>query len=120
MRSPANKARHPGSGNTRSMLVLHGGALGDILLSLPIFLSLRDKCQHICLAGRPDIAEFFREIGLVDELRDIGSSLFISLRFLADMTTPSSFPLTPCHLQQKLFEQSFTTPFLSIPYHRKT
>lgn len=61
-------------------LLLHDGALGDVLLSLPIFLHLREKHRLLCLAARPDIGEFFRQAELVDDARDIGSMLFLSLQ----------------------------------------
>lgn len=60
--------------------MLHDGALGDVLLSLPLFRHLRERHPDICLAARPDIGNFFRQLGLVDDARDIGSILFLSLQ----------------------------------------
>ncbi|GAB4483937.1 MAG: hypothetical protein OHK006_06710 [Thermodesulfovibrionales bacterium] len=61
-------------------IVLHDGALGDVLLSLSLFRHLRGQHRWICLAARPDIGELFRRTGLADDARDIGSLLFLSLQ----------------------------------------
>jgi len=54
----------------RRILVLRGGALGDLLVTLPALACLRRRWPgaHLVLAGNPTAAVLAREAGLVDEV----------------------------------------------------
>ncbi len=72
------------------MLVFRGGALGDFILTLPVFQALRRAWPRaeIVLAGIPRIAELARAAGLVDQVLDIESARFAGYH-VADTPLPS-------------------------------
>ncbi len=66
---------------TPAFLLSHRGALGDFLLTWPTLVSLRSRFNgHRFIAlGKPDYLEMAREFGLVDQVYDCESSLFLPL-----------------------------------------
>lgn len=59
--------------------VYHDGALGDLLLSLPIITLIREESGFVHLAGRPDVVELLRESGVIDEVSPAGGAFYTSL-----------------------------------------
>lgn len=59
--------------------IYHDGALGDVLLSLPSIRAIRKDFGFVHLAGRPDVARFLKEAGMVDEASSSDSGLYASL-----------------------------------------
>lgn len=57
----------------------HDGALGDVLLSLPILREIRKDGALLHFAGREDVGALLRECGLVDEATSAGASRYASL-----------------------------------------
>lgn len=58
----------------RRSLILHGGALGDFIMSLRIVNALRAAgAMHVGILGRPEIAEAAVPCGGVNEIRDMES-----------------------------------------------
>ncbi|HYT58643.1 MAG TPA: glycosyltransferase family 9 protein [Haliangiales bacterium] len=57
------------------ILVIRGGAIGDFILTLPVFAALRRQFPetHLEVLGYPHIAGLARAGGLVDEVRSIES-----------------------------------------------
>ncbi len=66
------------------ILVIRGGAIGDFILTLPVFAALRSQFPdtHLTLLGYPHIAQLALAGGLVDEIRSIEArplaSFFVS------------------------------------------
>jgi heptosyltransferase-3 len=63
----------------KRIFIHHGGALGDLLLSLHAIGALRSSGDMIHLAGRPDIVGFLMKTGYINEMSDSGSPLFLPL-----------------------------------------
>ena len=61
------------------ILVIRGGAIGDFLLTLPVFSALREQfpSTHLELLGYPHIAQLALEAGLVDRMQPIEARSFI-------------------------------------------
>ncbi len=59
--------------------ILHDGALGDVLLSLPSIRAVRKEHGPVHLAGRPDVARFLKEVGEIDDASSSERVLFASL-----------------------------------------
>jgi ADP-heptose:LPS heptosyltransferase len=59
--------------------IYHDGALGDLLLSLPIITLIRKESGFVHLAGRPDVVELLRESGVIDETSPAGGAFYTSL-----------------------------------------
>ncbi len=59
--------------------VYHDGALGDTLLSLPCFKSLKGDAGLVHVAGRGDVVRFLRDAGVVDAATSSDQALFASL-----------------------------------------
>lgn len=64
---------------SRRIFVHHYGALGDVLLSLPALAALRHEGDALHLCARPDVASLLLSAGVVEEVSDPGSSLFLPL-----------------------------------------
>jgi ADP-heptose:LPS heptosyltransferase len=64
----------------------HDGALGDLLLSLPVIALLREKTGFVHLAGGSDAIELLLEAGMIDEGSSAGSARYVSL--YGDSVTP--------------------------------
>jgi heptosyltransferase III len=63
----------------RKTFVHHDGALGDLLLSLPLINLLREKTGFVHLAGGSDATELLLEAGMIDEGSPTGSARYVSL-----------------------------------------
>jgi heptosyltransferase III len=63
----------------KTAFILHNGALGDLLLSLPAFSVIKEEFPVIHLAGRADAVELLCAAGMVAEASDSGSARFSSL-----------------------------------------
>ena len=57
----------------------HDGALGDVLLSLPCIVHLRDAFGLVHLAARQEVAELLKEAGYVSACTSSGSMRYLSL-----------------------------------------
>jgi len=57
----------------------HDGALGDLLLSLPAIIHIREESGFVHLAGRADVAAMLLEAGLIDEASSVGGCRYASL-----------------------------------------
>jgi ADP-heptose:LPS heptosyltransferase len=57
----------------------HDGALGDLLLSLPAIICIRERSGFVHLAGRADVAAMLLEAGVMDGASSVGSSGYVSL-----------------------------------------
>lgn len=57
----------------------HDGALGDLLLSLPAIIHIRERSGFVHLAGRADVAAMLIEAGVVDEASSASGSGYVSL-----------------------------------------
>jgi ADP-heptose:LPS heptosyltransferase len=57
----------------------HDGALGDLLLSLPTIIQVRERSGFVHLAGRADVAAMLLEAGVVYEASSVGGSAYASL-----------------------------------------
>lgn len=66
-------------------LVIHPGALGDVLLAVPALRALRPpgRAGRLVLAGQPRIARLLRDLGIVDEAVDF-EGLGLSAFFVED------------------------------------
>lgn len=75
----------------RSVLVIHPGALGDVLLSLPALVVLRQRypAHHHTLLARSDIGRLLRHCGVVDHALPLDSDLLASLFAGAGYVNPS-------------------------------
>ncbi len=63
---------HPRSGRqSRRVLAIRGGALGDFILTLPALQALRESCEDLQLLTRPAYGIFAREFDLVSGWRDL-------------------------------------------------
>ncbi len=69
-------ADHP-----RSVLIIHPGGLGDVLLSLPAIASIRRRYRghHLVLLARSDIGSLFDACGVVDRTLSMESRALASL-----------------------------------------
>lgn len=67
----------------RRIFIHHGGALGDLLLSVPAINALRRPDDFIHLAGHCCAVGFLKEIGYVHEGSDVDSALFLPF-FMSD------------------------------------
>jgi len=63
----------------RKTFIHHGGALGDLLLSLPCVRAIKADSGYIHLAGRPDVVGLLRDASVVDEASSTDSCLYASL-----------------------------------------
>jgi len=63
------------------IFVMRGGAVGDFILTLPVFQALREKWpeSEITLASYPRIRRLILESGLVDRFESLDSPLFATL-----------------------------------------
>ncbi|MEW6107671.1 MAG: glycosyltransferase family 9 protein [Nitrospirota bacterium] len=61
------------------VFVYHGGALGDLLLSLPAIKTMKKADDFVHLAGHPDAADFLMKAGFIHEKSDVNSRLLLSL-----------------------------------------
>jgi Glycosyltransferase family 9 (heptosyltransferase) len=61
------------------IFIHHDGALGDVLLSLPVMRPLKEAGHRLHLAARSDVASFLRDSGAVDESSSSGSSRYAPL-----------------------------------------
>lgn len=59
--------------------VYHPGALGDTLLSLPCLRAIRKDFSWLHIAGRGDVAELLRDLGIADEASSADNVLYASL-----------------------------------------
>ena len=53
------------------IFIYHGGALGDLLLSLTAINRVRTSNDFVHIAGRSDVVDFLRVVGYADETSDI-------------------------------------------------
>ncbi len=67
--------------------VLHDGALGDVLLSLPCLRMIRANSASFHFSGRTDVAGFLKEIGFTSDASPSDHSVFAS--FYADLDEPA-------------------------------
>lgn len=53
----------------RTVVIIHPGALGDVILAVPAICRLRERFPHhrLVLCARPDVSAFFVFCGIVDE-----------------------------------------------------
>jgi heptosyltransferase III len=63
----------------RKTFIHHDGALGDLLLSLPVIALMRGKTGFVHLAGGSDVVELLLEAGLIDEGSSACSARYVSL-----------------------------------------
>jgi heptosyltransferase-3 len=70
----------------RKTFIHHDGALGDLLLSLPVISLLREKTDFVHLVGGSDAIELLLEAGMIDEGSSAGSARYVSL--YGDSVTP--------------------------------
>lgn len=65
----------------RSILVIRGGAIGDFILTLPVFAALRQAFPLAALhiLGRPSIAQLALAGGLADAINDLDSACLAGL-----------------------------------------
>ncbi|MCS6771076.1 MAG: glycosyltransferase family 9 protein [Kiritimatiellae bacterium] len=84
-------------------LVLRGGAIGDFIVTLPVFAALRERwpTAQIELIGYPHIAEIARVAGLVDSIGSLHAAQ-IARFFALNPTIPED---------QRAFIQSFDLVF---------
>ncbi len=61
------------------VFIHHDGALGDVLLSLPLLHAIRKDSGVLHFAGRADIGILLRECGIAGETSSSGSSRYASL-----------------------------------------
>lgn len=61
------------------VLVHHDGALGDVLLSLPLLGALHDASDLLHFTGRPDLGCLLFQCGLVHETSSAGSPFYAPL-----------------------------------------
>jgi heptosyltransferase-2 len=78
------------------ILVLRGGAIGDFILTLPVFSALRAQFSqaHLCVLGYRQVAELARAGGLVDDARSIEAQAlagFFADRGVLDSTLQKFF-----------------------------
>ncbi|ALA60030.1 glycosyltransferase family 9 protein [Nitrospira moscoviensis] len=77
------------SDHSRAVLIIHPGALGDLLLSLPAISSLRTRYSdhQLVLLARADIGGLLHACGVVDGCRNIDSDDLASLLAGPDQVT---------------------------------
>jgi len=63
----------------RKTFIYHDGALGDLLLSLPVITLLREKTGFVHLAGGIEAVELLLEAGMIDEASSAGTARYVSL-----------------------------------------
>jgi ADP-heptose:LPS heptosyltransferase len=63
----------------RKTFIHHDGALGDLLLSLPVITLLRKKTGFVHLAGGIEAVGLLLEAGMIDEASSAGSARYVSL-----------------------------------------
>lgn len=65
---------------TTKTLIIHPGALGDVLLSLPAILRTKDLYKtdiHLC--SQPQIAHLLKQLSIINDYSDINSAFWLSL-----------------------------------------
>ncbi len=61
------------------VLLFHDGALGDVLLSLPCIIVVKQDSSFLHIAARDDVGRLLRAVGIADEVSSAGSSRYASL-----------------------------------------
>lgn len=85
------------SSDNRHGMLIHGGAMGDLVLSLRVAAALNTLTPRITLVARNELAHQFVGIAGIDQVIDIESSGFHVL--FSETLTPSDLPknLNPTH-----------------------
>lgn len=85
------------SSDKRQGMLIHGGAMGDLILSLRVAAALHTVVPRVTLVARNELAHQFMGVAGIDQVIDIESSGFHVL--FSDTLKPSDLPknLNPTH-----------------------